>query len=114
MDVKVNQALVRHSVAGRGGDAAAMAASTPVIFGRRDEWGHRIHMSGKNNFRTSMLRPCGEHVRAQTFDQHSPAFEATPPQFAAEKISHHTFIWSDGFDVDQPAGERKQVHADRE
>ena len=61
-----------------------------------------------------MPRPRSQHVRARTLDRHFASFQPAPPQFVAKKISHRTFIRSDGFDIDQPAGKRKQVHAGKE
>src|ERR1017187_3958878 len=68
-------------------------------------------MGGEENFRTIMRRPPSQQVRARAFDGHFPSLEPAPPQLVAEKISNRTFIRSNGFDVDQTAGERKQVHA---
>ena len=75
-----------------------------VIFGRCDERRHRIHVRGENNLRTFVPRPRRQHVRALALDRHLPGFEPAPPQLVAKEISHRTFIRSNGFDVDQPAG----------
>jgi hypothetical protein len=58
-----------------------------------------------------MPGPHRQHVRARTLDWHSMSFGPTPAQFVAKKVSHRTFISSDGFNIDKPTGEGKQVHA---
>jgi hypothetical protein len=58
-----------------------------------------------------MPRPSGQDVRTRTLDQHFSSIHPATPQIVAKEISHRTFIRSDGFDVDQTAGKRKQFHA---
>jgi hypothetical protein len=69
---------------------------------------------GKNNFRTIMPGPCGNHVRSCPLHRHLPGIHSVGPQFGAEKIPSCTFIRSNRFDVDQVACQPKQVHAAKE
>ena len=61
--------------------------------------------------RQAVTGPGSQHVGARILDRHFSSFPPAALQFIAQRISHRTFIWSDGFNVDQAAGERKQVHA---
>ena len=94
--------------------ARAAPVNAPFVFGRCDERRHRIHVRGENNLRTIISRPCSQHISARPLDRHLLSFEPASPQLVAKKISHRTFIRSDGFDIDQMASKRKQVHAGKE
>jgi hypothetical protein len=107
------QLFRRHNL--RRNNPLGIARPAPVnssgVFRRRDKRRHRIHVRGKNNFRAIMSRPGSQHIGARAVDRHLLSCRSRAAQSSHKKISHRAFIRSDGFDVDQPAGECKQVHA---
>jgi hypothetical protein len=60
-----------------------------------------------------MTGASGQHIRSRAFDRHFLCVKFAAPQFVEKKIAYRGLVWSDGFNIDQTAGEPEEVHAQK-
>src|ERR1700679_929235 len=90
--------------------AGTAAVDACGVFGRWNEWRDRIHVRGKNYFRSWLFGQGCIDIETVAFPRHFHHAVTDAGEFSVEIVADGGLITGDGFDVDELAGKRDCVH----